>query len=152
MPTVYIGIGANLGEKRANCLRALELLKGRGIEITKVSSMHETEPWGVTDQPKFINMAIEIETGLAPLPLLQLLKGIEKDMGRMEGPKWGSRIIDLDILLYDDLVLSDPGLSIPHPLMHRRVFVLKPLSEIAAGKKHPLLLKTIGALLSEVDS
>src|SRR3990172_9420350 len=128
MAIVYIGLGSNLGDRHKNCLRAIELFKHNGLVVTKESLMHETEPWGVTGQPAFINMAVEIETGLAPVRLLDLLKKIERDMGRQETARWGPRIIDLDILLYDDIYLKTDFLTIPHPLMHEREFVLGPLS------------------------
>jgi len=89
MSTVYLGIGSNLGDRHKNCLRAVGLLKQRGILVTKQSSVHETEPWGLSEQPAFLNMAVELETGLGPIELLALLKKIEKDMGRQETVKWG---------------------------------------------------------------
>lgn len=149
MSTVYIGIGSNLGDRHKNCLRAVELLKQSGLSVTKQSSVHETEPWGITDQPAFLNMAVEIETVLLPIELLALLKKIEKDMGRQETVRWGPRIIDLDILLYDDITLNTDALIIPHPLMHEREFVLRPLSELAEDLIHPVLEKKIGELLKE---
>ena len=113
----------------------------------KQSSMYETKPWGLTDQPDFVNMAVEAETDLAPIELLEMLKKIEKDMGRRDTIRWGPRIIDLDILLYDDIILKTDSLTIPHPLMHEREFVLGPLSEIAGDLIHPVLKKSIGDLL-----
>ena len=93
--------------------------------------MYETEPWGVTDQPKFINMVVRVGTDMEPSELLEVLKAIEKKMGRQDSPGWGPRLIDLDILLYGDLVIDEPDLKVPHPHMFERDFVLKPLSEIA---------------------
>jgi 2-amino-4-hydroxy-6-hydroxymethyldihydropteridine diphosphokinase len=147
MAIVYIGIGSNLGDRHKNCIRAVELLKESGLAVTKQSSVHETAPWGVKEQPAFLNMAVEIETGLAPAELLGLLKKTEKDMGRQETVKWGPRIIDLDILLYDDITLKTGTLTIPHPLMHKREFVLVPLAELAEDLIHPVLKKKIGDLL-----
>ncbi|MBU4319949.1 MAG: 2-amino-4-hydroxy-6-hydroxymethyldihydropteridine diphosphokinase, partial [Nitrospinae bacterium] len=100
-------------------------------------------PWGVKDQPKFINMAIEAETDKKPEELLRVLEEIEKEIGRTETVKWGPRVIDLDILFYDDLILKTQDLEIPHPLMHERAFVLKPLCEIAPDKRHPVTEKTV---------
>jgi len=150
MSTVYIGIGTNLGDRHKNCHRAMELLKQNGLFVAKQSSMHNTEPWGVTEQPEFVNMAVEIETELAPTELLALLKKIEKDMGRQEEVRWGPRIIDLDILLYDAITLNTDYLTIPHPLMHKREFVLRPLSEIAKELMHPVLKIKIKDLLETV--
>jgi len=150
MPTVYLGIGSNLGSRRENCLRAIGLLEGRGLKITKRSSLHKTEPWGLKEQPEFINMALEVETELQPAELLTVLKQVERDMGRERSVKWGPRIIDLDILLYDDLIITGGDLTVPHPLMHERAFVLVPLAEIAPSKVHPVFLKKISDLLLDL--
>jgi len=150
MPTVYIGIGSNLGDREDNCERAIKLLIDNEITVTKRSSMAETEPWGVKEQPDFINMAVEIKTGLTPEELLSLLKNIEVDVGRLPTSHWGPRIIDLDILFYDDVVMDTPELQIPHPGISEREFVLKPLAEIAPDKMHPVLKKSIKELLSEI--
>jgi 2-amino-4-hydroxy-6-hydroxymethyldihydropteridine diphosphokinase len=147
MPIVYLGIGSNIGKREDNCLRAISLLRENGLKITKRSGMHETEPWGVKDQPRFINMAVEAETDVSPRDLLLLLKKTERDMGRLPGKKWGPRVIDIDLLMYDNLQMNEAGLTVPHPLMHEREFVLLPLSEIAPEKVHPVLHKTIRALL-----
>lgn len=151
MAIVYIGIGSNLGNRQKNCCRAIELLGKKGIVVKKISSVYDTEPWGVTDQPRFINIAIEVETKLEPYQLLIALKDIEKEIGRGETFKWGPRIVDMDILLFDDLFLQDNSLQIPHPLMHKRDFVLKPLCEIAPEKIHPLLKVRICDLLKELE-
>ena len=147
MAIVYIGLGSNLGDRQRNCLRVIELLGQNGLLVVKQSSMHETKPWGVTEQPEFVNMAVEVVTDLAPVKLLEILKKIEKDMGRQDTIKWGPRIIDLDILLYNDIILKTDSLTIPHPLMHERAFVLGPLSEIAGDFIHPVLKKSISGLL-----
>ena len=152
MATVYIGIGSNLGDRHKNCLRAIELLRQNGLPATKQSSLHETAPWGVTDQPAFVNMAVEIETDVDPQGLLSLLRKIEKEMGRQETMRWGPRIIDLDILLYNAVTLNTDALTIPHPLMHEREFVLKPLAEIARDIMHPVLRRKVGDLYEAVKS
>ncbi|MBI5212770.1 MAG: 2-amino-4-hydroxy-6-hydroxymethyldihydropteridine diphosphokinase [Nitrospirae bacterium] len=149
MAIVYIGIGSNIGNRRANCAKAIEELKSKGITVEKISSMHETEPWGLKEQPKFINMAVEAETSMSPEELLSVLKCVEKNMGREDAVKWGPRIIDLDILFYDDVVINMEHLQIPHPLLHKRDFVLLPLSEIAPDKLHPVLKKTVIQLKEE---
>jgi 2-amino-4-hydroxy-6-hydroxymethyldihydropteridine diphosphokinase len=140
---VYIAIGTNLGDRRENCKRALTLLAGSGICVLKSSSVYETEPWGVEEQPMFLNMVVEAETSLKPLELLSELKSIEEGMGRVEPGRWGPRLMDLDILLYEAIVLDEPDLVIPHPLLHERDFVLTPLLEIAPEVWHPILRKTI---------
>ncbi len=149
MAVVYIGIGSNLGNRRENCFRAVVSLEESGLRISKRSSLYETEPWGVKEQPKFINMAVEADTDLPPKELLLLLKKIEAAMGRESMTRWGPRIIDLDILLYNDLQMKEPDLQIPHPLMHERDFVLEPLSEIAPEKVHPVLLRKIRDLVHD---
>jgi len=149
MPIVYLGIGSNIGRREDNCRRAISLLEENGLTITKRSAMRETEPWGVKDQPQFVNMAVEAETDVSPRELLLLLKRIESTMGRLPGKKWGPRVIDIDILMYDNLEMDEADLTVPHPLMHERVFVLGPLSEIAPEKVHPVLHKTVRELLNQ---
>jgi len=151
MKTVYLALGSNLGNRRQNVLAAAALMqKIKGIKVGKISKLYETEPWGYKNQPKFINAAVEIKTELSPLQLFMILKGIEKKLGRKpQKIKWGPRIIDIDILLYGDRVIKTGRLEIPHPQMHRRIFVLRPLSEIAPDVVHPELKKSIKALLEE---
>lgn len=146
MAIVYVGIGSNLGDRERNCLRAIDLMEERSLKVSRRSRTYETEPWGVKDQPRFINMAVSVETALEPRKVLGLLKDVEKLMGRQETVRYGSRVIDLDILLYDSLVVKEPGLEIPHPLMHERDFVLVPLAEIAPEAVHPVIGKTIREL------
>lgn len=143
MHDALIGIGSNIGDREKNCDEAMKLISEREMDIISRSSKHETEPWGVKDQPFFINMAVRIRTGLTPSGLLERLKAIEKEMGRGTKERWGPRIIDLDILFYDDLIINGPDLTIPHPHLTRRDFVLKPLLEIAPDTIHPVLKKSI---------
>ena len=150
MSTAYIGIGSNLGKREENCERAVNLLIKKGLTVLKQSSMIETEPWGVKDQPAFINLAVSIDTPLPPETLLNLVKEIETDLGRTETFRWGPRIIDLDILFYDDVVMEKPDMSIPHPHIKDRDFVLRPLAEIAPDLVHPVLKKTVKVLLDSL--
>lgn len=150
MPITYIGIGSNLGNREENCENAISHLAKKGIKVLKRSSFYETEPWGIKDQRKFINMAVETETVLTPVELLKTLKAIETELGRQKDIHWGPRIIDLDILLYDNLLIKTENLEIPHPGIKDRGFVLKPLSEIAPDKIHPILKKSVKVLLSEL--
>lgn len=150
MSVAYIGIGSNVGKRKENCYRALTLLKQQCINITKMSSFHETEPWGYENQPLFLNMVIEAETELGPRELLKTLQKIEKTLGREKFFKWGPRAIDLDILLFDNMTVQGNDLMIPHPLMHIREFVLKPLCEIAPALRHPVLKASVQELLNQL--
>jgi 2-amino-4-hydroxy-6-hydroxymethyldihydropteridine diphosphokinase len=151
MAVVYLGIGSNLGDKKNNCLKALDGLSERGVVITKRSSFYMTKPWGIEEQPDFVNMALEVETEIPPEELLDILKVIEKEMGRRDGIRWGPRLIDLDILLYGDITVQSESLVIPHPLLHKRDFVLLPLTEIAPEAVHPALKMTISELKKRYD-
>lgn len=145
--TAYVALGSNLGDKEANLRRALELLIERGVEIVKTSTFISTEPYGVTDQPQFLNGVCEVRTSLEPLELLHTLLDIEQEMGRVRLRHWGERNIDLDLLLYEDVVMDTPQLKLPHPDMQNRDFVLLPLAEIAPELVHPTLQKTISELV-----
>ena len=144
--TAHIALGSNLGDKAANLRRALELLDERGVEVVKVSSFICTEPYGVTDQPQFLNAVCQVRTSLEPLALLHTLLGIEQEMGRVRLRHWGERNIDLDLLLYEDVIMDTPELKLPHPDMQNRDFVLLPLAEIASEFIHPVLHKSIDEL------
>ena len=144
--TAYLALGSNLGDKEANLRRALELLQQRGVEVVKTSSFICTEPYGVTDQPQFLNGVCEVRTSLEPLELLHTLLEIEQEMGRVRLRHWGERNIDLDLLLYEDVVMDTPELILPHPDMQNHDFVLLPLAEIAPELVHPILQKSIEEL------
>lgn len=147
MTKVFLGLGSNLGNREKNIKEARKRLQESGIaRETKVSSIYETEPEGVKEQPFFLNGILEVETSLSPRNLLDALQALERQLGRKKGQKWGARIIDLDILLYGNLVMKEKDLEIPHPLLAERSFVLTPLAEIAPEIVHPILKKTISDL------
>lgn len=143
----YIGIGTNLGDKLANINEAINNLKTEEkiLSIT-LSSLYETEPVGYTDQPEFINGVLKIETKYCLQELFLLLKSIEKKMGRVKTIKYGPRIIDLDILFYGNTIYTDLDITVPHPHLHKRAFVLYPLSELNNDFVHPLYLKSVESL------
>ncbi|MEW5767827.1 MAG: 2-amino-4-hydroxy-6-hydroxymethyldihydropteridine diphosphokinase [bacterium] len=148
----FISFGSNEGDRAKNIEQAIERLTHHPeIQVKRKSSLYETAPVGYLDQPWFLNGVVEIETGLAPLELLDTLKLIEKQAGRKEeGIRWGQRVIDLDIILYNFLVIDTPKLTIPHPRAHQRAFVLLPLAELAPGLLYPGLGKTVQELASTI--
>ena len=143
MGIAYIGIGGNLGDREKNVQDSLNVMTEEGIEVIQVASFIETAPYGGVEQPNFINTVCQIKTTLKPLELLKTLKTIESRIGRTPTVHWGPRLIDLDILLYDDLIVVEEGLQIPHQDMLNREFVLKPLVEIAPEAIHPVRGQTI---------
>lgn len=147
--TTYVALGTNLGSLRENLDGALMRLREKGLQITKVSSYIDTDPYGVTDQPRFLNAVCEVKTELLPQQLLKILLDTELEMGRVRLRRWGERIIDLDLLFYGDEIINEPNLVVPHPDMQNRDFVLRPLAEIAPGKVHPVLKRTIAQLWQE---
>ena len=126
--------------------------KADDLSVLTVSGLYETEPVGYADQDWFVNAVAQIETALLPRELLQLFKKVERAIGRRESVMWGPREIDLDLLLYDQLCLESPDVTVPHPRMHLRAFVLVPMAEIAEDIRHPILDKTIGTLLTELQA
>jgi 2-amino-4-hydroxy-6-hydroxymethyldihydropteridine diphosphokinase len=152
MPVIaYIGLGSNKGDKSANCQKAVERLAEAG-RIIGVSSFYYTEPVGYKEQEDFINAVATLETDRSPTELLSICHAIEDMLGRRRTVRWGPRTVDLDILLYGDLVICRADLVIPHPLMTVRMFVLAPLVEIAPALMHPVLKKTMTQLLSELQT
>ena len=135
MPRAYVGLGANLGEREGALRAALAALDAtEGIDVVAVSTFRETDPVDYLDQPRFLNAAAALETTLAPRELLDALLEVERSLGRTrEGPRFGPRTIDLDLLLYGDESLDEPGLTVPHPRLHGRAFVLEPLAELDPG-------------------
>lgn len=134
MAIAYVALGSNLGDKEKNLRRALLLLVQQGVEVLKVSSFITTEPYGVTDQPQFLNAVCKVRTNLGPLALLDVLLATELAMGRVRLRHWGERNIDLDLLLYEGVTMDTPRLKLPHPDMRNRDFVMIPLREITTGK------------------
>ncbi len=153
MKEVYIGLGSNVDDRAQNIRTALDYIqKSRGVKVLRTSSFFQTEPMGFEDQDWFINAAAEVQTALLPLQLLDLLQSIEQKMERNTPFKWGPRIIDLDILFFGDRVVEEPDLTIPHPLVEQRRFVLEPLAELAPSGIHPLQEKTFQELLEELGT
>ncbi len=146
----YLGLGSNLGDRLAN-LQAAAAALPPAARVLRASRVYETPPWGYAEQPAFLNQVLEIDTALPPLELLGVLKDIEASLGRTPTFRYGPRLIDLDILLYNSQALELPGLSIPHPRLSERAFVLVPLAELAPDLRHPVNGKSIQELLEAVD-
>jgi len=147
---VYLALGTNLGDRLSN-LDAVRISLPPAVCISTASPVYETPPWGVLDQPAFLNQVVETQTDFFALQLLEYLKNLESHLGRVPGMQYGPRLIDLDILFYDDLILETPQLTIPHPRLAERAFVLVPLADLAPGLLHPKLGKTVHELLDSVN-
>jgi len=147
MTRAYLGLGANLGDRDATIRAAVAALP----DVVAVSELRETDPVGVTDQPRFLNGVAALETELSPRALLERLLAVEHELGRERRERWGPRTIDLDLLLYGDAEIDEPGLTVPHPRLHERAFVLEPLAELAPGLVVPGRGR-VEVLLAELDS
>ncbi|MFN2138362.1 MAG: 2-amino-4-hydroxy-6-hydroxymethyldihydropteridine diphosphokinase [Candidatus Promineifilaceae bacterium] len=147
---LYLGLGSNLGDRKQNLQTAVERLS-KEMHVRKVSPIYETEAWGVTDQPEFLNLCLAARSTRPPWPMLRLVKQIEVDLGREPTFRWGPRLIDIDILIYEELVVRSAGLNVPHSGLADRASVLVPLDAIAPDLCHPLLGKRIWELRLAVD-
>ncbi|AUW63759.1 MULTISPECIES: 2-amino-4-hydroxy-6-hydroxymethyldihydropteridine diphosphokinase [Staphylococcus] len=153
MVQAYLGLGSNIGDRKQQLLKAIDLIGNiKGIKVTKQSSIYETAPIGYTDQPNFLNLCLEIETELSPQQLLKHCLDIEQQLHRVREIRWGPRTLDIDILLYSDNIIETDNLSIPHPRMQERAFVLIPLNDIASDKKDPRLNQKIHDLVFPDDT
>ena len=148
--TVYLALGSNLDDRLANLKQAVASLSPQ-MEVKARSHIYETPPWGYTDQPKFLNQVVKAKTYLAPEPLLKHLKRLEIALGRKTSFPNGPRLIDMDILFYDDVVLETPLLTLPHPRLHERGFVLLPLMDIAPNLLHPVSKKSVSEMIASRD-
>jgi len=153
MNTVYIAVGSNLGDKAGNCDRGIEaLVKTRGVTVTARAKMYKTAPVDFIEQDWFVNTAIKVQTELEPLDLLKCLKKIEKDAGRLKSDiRFGPRVLDMDIIFYENLAFKSDTLEIPHPRMHKRRFVLRPICDIDPAAMHPTLKQSVKILLDRIE-
>ncbi|MDR0615543.1 MAG: 2-amino-4-hydroxy-6-hydroxymethyldihydropteridine diphosphokinase [Synergistaceae bacterium] len=152
MSEAALALGANVGESLGALRRAAEIISERIGNVTAKSGVYKTVPWGRTDQPDFMNACLIVETEITPPGLLEKAKTIERDIGRVKRAHWGPREIDIDIIFYDDLIMNDPELIIPHPLMELRGFVMVPLSDVAPGWKHPKYGWTVAGFLGGMNT
>ncbi|MCG1981573.1 2-amino-4-hydroxy-6-hydroxymethyldihydropteridine diphosphokinase [Staphylococcus epidermidis] len=148
MVKAYLGLGSNIGNRKLQLNEAIKILHAyQGVQVTQVSHIYETEPVGYTNQPKFLNLCIEIETELNPQSLLKCCLATEQQLHRKREIRWGPRTLDVDILLFDDQIIEQDNLSVPHPRMKERSFVLIPLNDIATNQIEPISNKSIGQLV-----
>ena len=152
MHKAIVAIGTNLGDKKENIKTAIKKMELYGIKVTKQGKLYKTKPYGYTEQPIFLNTAVEVETALSPKELLKALLKIEKEMGRVRKIHWGPRTIDLDIIFFDELVINEENLKVPHPDMQNREFVLKPVCDIEPCWVHPVFCETVKTLLEKLKN
>ena len=150
MINVFLLLGSNLGNRQGYLQKAIDLIETELGTVAKKSSIYETEAWGKTDEPNYLNQVVQVNTTLSARQMLENILQIETQMGRVREEKWGSRIIDIDILFYGSDIINEPGLIVPHPELHNRRFTLEPLSEIAPDLEHPILKKSIFQLKIEL--
>jgi len=146
----YLLLGTNLGDRKQNLENAIAYIENEAGQVFAKSSVYETEAWGKTDQPGFLNQAIAVKSTLPPLELLKTLLAIEQKMGRVRLEKWGQRLIDIDLIFYGDVIANNEALQLPHPEMHRRRFVLEPLNEIAENFIHPIFKEKVSSILANL--
>jgi 2-amino-4-hydroxy-6-hydroxymethyldihydropteridine diphosphokinase len=151
MHSVFLLLGSNLGDRNLFLQQATELIEKNIAPVLKRSSVYETQSWGKTDVPDYLNQVVLLQTDLPAREVLQKILDIENTLGRRRAEKWGSRTIDIDILFYGDAIISEPGLHIPHPELHKRRFTLEPLAEIAPELAHPVLNKNILQIKNELN-
>lgn len=151
MKTAFLSLGSNIGDREAQLREALLRLESAGVRTVRRSSIHDTEPQDLRNQPWFLNVAVEVETDLSPLDLLARIHEIEAEMGRVRTVPKGPRTIDIDILFYADVVIDSSELEIPHPRLAQRRFVLEPMAEIAPDLRHPVTGKTVRKMLAELS-
>ncbi len=149
--TVYLALGTNLGDRESNLEAALDALSSQ-IRLLAESPIYQTAPWGYEDQPDFLNQVVRAETTLSPRELLTFVKRVEEQAGREPSFRYGPRKIDVDILFYEDWIVEEDDLIIPHPRLHQRAFVLVPLADLAPELCHPKLNRTVSDLLEDVDT
>ena len=149
MEHIFLLTGSNIGKTEKHLLLAKKIIAERIGSVVHQSSVYKTEPWGNKEQQDFLNQVLEVQTTLLPEDVLKQVLSIEQEMGRNRLQKWGPRIIDIDILFYGDVIIKTEHLTVPHPLLHERKFTLLPLTEIAPGFIHPVMLKTVNELLIE---
>jgi len=152
MMNVFLLLGSNLGDRQAYLQQAITLIEKEIAPVIKKSSLYETQSWGKTDEPDYLNQVIELQADIPAKEVLHKILNIELTMGRRRDVKWGSRTIDIDILFYGSEIINDDDLTVPHPELHKRMFTLAPLAEIAADLVHPILHKSIFQLKSELKS